>query len=258
VSQTSYYPNPPIVSVDPMGTDQVFAGTTVSYAVTVTNPDLSVTYPAFYENSMTPPDTGWIVSWDSVPKSILVDPGATEVIDTLRVISPNNAPPGIYSIDLVLTNETGSAGSVTTITSFPYEVLPHADTTPPPPPSGLFGTPYPSTGHDYVVLEWTPPADESDVFGYEMYRNGVMYPTGTNLPFGVDYNYSALVSNAYVVRSVDLAGNVSTPSPPWQLGVAVPSLGLPGLAALVGTLFFVAGRETRPSPGADAHSSAHK
>ena len=71
-----------------------------------------MTFPSFYENSITSPEAGWIAYWDSLPKLILVNPGATEVISTLRVVSPFGAAPGIYSIDLQLTNETGSSGDV--------------------------------------------------------------------------------------------------------------------------------------------------
>jgi len=88
----------------------VFSGEIISYAVTVTNPDSGVTFPAFYENSFTAPGEDWMISWDTVPKSILIDPGAIEVISTLRVISPIDATPGISNIDLQLTEETGSSG----------------------------------------------------------------------------------------------------------------------------------------------------
>lgn len=48
VSQTPYYPNPPIVSVDPVGTDQGFAGEIVSYSVT------SGLWPLVYSSSDRP------------------------------------------------------------------------------------------------------------------------------------------------------------------------------------------------------------
>ena len=58
MSQTPYNPTPPVVSVSPVGADQVFATTTVEYTVSVTNPDVSETFPAFYANTLTPPDVG--------------------------------------------------------------------------------------------------------------------------------------------------------------------------------------------------------
>ena len=167
---------------------------------------------------------------------ILVDQGATEVISTFRVTSPLGTAPGIYNIDLTLTNNTGSAGPVSTIANVVYEVLPSPDTTPPPAPTGLFGTTFPGNPDDYIVLQWTEPPDVSDIVVYQPYRNGVALPTpATTQPIYVDFFFSALESNAYIVRSVDAAGNESLPSN--SIVAGVPDVEAPTTPAnLMGSL----------------------
>lgn len=221
VSQAVYLPGAPLVSVDPVDTNQVLANTTVEYDVSVTNTDpAGVTFPAYYANSFTTPGAGWNVHWDTDPMHILVTQGDTQVFGGLHVTSPLGAAPGIYAVELTLTNETGSAGPVATVANAIYEVLPPPDTTPPPPPSGLRGDVYPGTGDDYIVLQWDAPADTSDVYGYQVYRNGAALPpqSGTQT-FYLDFLFSGLETNVYVVRSVDAAGNESVSSDPLVAGL---------------------------------------
>lgn len=226
VLQSPYFPAPPLVSVTSLLAQPVVAGTPVDYEIGVTNLDTGVTFPAYYENDFVSPAAGWMISWDVVPKPILVAPNQTEPITGFRVISPLGTPPGVYDIDLTLTNETGSAGPVATLATVQYEVSSNGDVTPPPPPSGLFGNTYPGTGNDYIVLQWSHPPDISDVVLYQPYRNGVALPPPATLStLYVDFFYSGLESNAYVVRAVDAAGNESIPSN--AISVGVPDVSAP-------------------------------
>lgn len=92
--------------------------------------------------------------------------------------------------------------------SLNIEVSPNTDTTPPSPPV-LTGLTY-STSQ--AKITWSQAQDDEDVIaGYQIFRNGQLIATSTDLAFE-DQRVSDLPSASYFVKSVDGAGNVSSPS----------------------------------------------
>ena len=221
IDQQPYLPSPAQIQAVPVAGSVAMPSETIEFELEVTNADPpGIGFPAWYTSSFGAPTAFWTVAWDVTPKEILVAPGATETIDGLRVRAPQGTAPGMYTISVTLVAE-GSAGPVPSTVQFPVEIVPSPDTTPPPPPSGLGGTIFLDAPDDYVVLSWTEPSNTSDVAVYQPYRNGVALPTpASRNPIYLDFVFAGNEPNAYVVRSVDAAGNESPPTAVFTAGIA--------------------------------------
>ena len=113
------------------------------------------------------------------------------------------APDHQYSYEVSAVNGAGDVGS----RAGPIEVRTPADQTPDP-PTGLSGT---AVSASAVDLSWNPPADDSDVVSYRVYRNGSRVATIS----GTSYRNTGLASYTsyeYWVTSVDGDGDESGPS----------------------------------------------
>ena len=84
--------------------------------------------------------------------------------------------------------------------------------TPPTAPANLF------VSDQYcgeVRLTWTQSTDDQDpqsAIRYRIFINGVLDPLGTPIGVGRTITYGVDGVNAFVLRAVDSAGNVSAPS----------------------------------------------
>ncbi|MCP3976576.1 MAG: fibronectin type III domain-containing protein [bacterium] len=126
---------------------------------------------------------------------------------------------GIWAIDA---NSVGLAGggeftNVSGIGTRGIAVFPGdgsaADTSPPAAPSGLAN---PDPSGERVELEWTVPFDDRGVSYYRVFRDGAL--VGETLdPFFVDPNVAGGTEYSYQVQAMDLAGNVSPLSAPFDI-----------------------------------------
>jgi hypothetical protein len=97
------------------------------------------------------------------------------------------------------------------------------DTTPPPAPSNLVAT----DAGMAVSLSWTPPADTSDVAGYNIYTfDGVFIANLVGSTSGTTFLAPAGCNiRSYFVRSRDAAGNISIAAGPVGVRQGPPSCG---------------------------------
>lgn len=101
-----------------------------------------------------------------------------------------------------------SVGSVTDAFSISANGAPGGDLTPPTAPTNLVATP---VGGDQVDLAWTQSTDAVGVDHYTIVRDGVPVDT-TSVTTYLDGSLTPGSTYSYVVRAVDLAGNVSAAS----------------------------------------------
>jgi chitodextrinase len=101
-----------------------------------------------------------------------------------------------------------SVGSVTDSFSISASGVPSGDLTPPTAPTNLVATP---VGGDQVDLSWTQSTDAVGVDHYTIVRNGVPVDTTSGTTY-LDGSLTPGSTYSYVVRAVDLAGNVSAAS----------------------------------------------
>lgn len=84
------------------------------------------------------------------------------------------------------------------------------DRRPPATPAGLAATPDPA--ELAVTLRWTPPADDTGVVGYRVYRDGLLAGVST-APTFTDTDVSHKTEYRYTVVALDAAGNISAAPP---------------------------------------------
>ena len=101
-----------------------------------------------------------------------------------------------------------SVGSVTDSFSISANGVPGGDLIPPTAPTNLVATP---VGGDQVDLSWTQSTDAVGVDHYTVIRDGVPVDTTSGTSY-LDGSLTPGSTYSYVVRAVDLAGNVSAAS----------------------------------------------
>ncbi len=183
-------------------------------ATRVTSTSVTLTWTA-----PTPPGCCDVDSYDIAYYRIYNDYGWEQQVGnvTTATVTANIQPLAEYRFYVYAKDAQGH-----TTSSDPLElVTPIADTgdtTPPPAPTHLTATGYDGVS---VQLSWTPPADTSDVTGYNVYSFDGVFVTAL-VGSTSDTRFTARVActtSSYFVRSRDAAGNVST---------AANSVALPG------------------------------
>ncbi len=121
-----------------------------------------------------------------------------------------------------------AAGNVSTESNAASATTPAPDTTPPTAPTNLTGT---ASGPGQVDLTWTAATDETELGGYDLYRDGVVLATlGASTTSFSDTTVAASNSYTYEVVAFDSAGNrsgasnsvnVDTPAAPTEIIVPV-------------------------------------
>jgi fibronectin type 3 domain-containing protein len=101
-----------------------------------------------------------------------------------------------------------TSGSFTDSYSISTDGGANPDVVPPSPPSGLVAT---ASGVDRVNVSWGASTDDVGVDHYTVSRDGAVVGTTTGSTF-LDGWLTPGTTYSYVVRAVDLAGNVSDPS----------------------------------------------
>lgn len=187
-------PAAPTVSISPASQSGV-AGTTLSYAATVTNRNSSGCGSSTFSFGQSVP-AGWSGTFSQA--SLALSPGQSGTT-TLAVSSPPNAVSGVYGVNVTASSAyTGSASAA-------YTVQAPADTQPPTTPTGLTAT----LVKKQVKLAWKTSADNVGVTGYRVMRNGAVVATvtGTGLT-----DTPASGTYTYTVAVLDAAGNLSAAS----------------------------------------------
>jgi hypothetical protein len=189
----------PSFSVSPQ-TQSAVAGSTVAYAVSVTNHDGAACAPSLFALSAAAP-SGWAGTL-SAP-TFTLGPGASGQA-TLTVTSTSSASPGTYN---VTAKASDAATALHTISGAAAYTVP--DTVAPSAPSGL--TAAVNSKLKQIQLAWSPATDNVGVRGYRILKNGAVVATPTTANW-VDTQYVAGTTSTYAVVAFDAAGNVSAAS----------------------------------------------
>jgi Gametolysin peptidase M11/NPCBM-associated, NEW3 domain of alpha-galactosidase len=189
----------PSFSISPQ-TQSAVAGSTVSYAVSLTNHDGAACAPSTFALSTAAPP-GWAGTL-SAP-SLTLGPGASGQA-TLTVTSASSTSSATYS---VTAKATDAATAAHTIAGGVTYTVP--DTVPPSTPSGL--TAGVNSKLKQIQLSWSPATDNVAVGGYRVLKNGTLVATSTTASW-IDSAYVGGSTYSYSVVAFDAAGNSSAAS----------------------------------------------
>jgi len=174
------------------------AGTSLSYAVSVTNKDNSSCAANTFSLGKVVP-TGWTATLS--PTTMNLSPGGTSSA-TFLVTSAANATPATYPIQVNISDAASAAHNASASGS---DVV-QADTQAPSVPTGLTASVSKRTN---VTLTWQAATDNVGVAGYEVWRNGVRVATTATKSYAETL---ASGTYSYYVVAYDTAGNRSGPS----------------------------------------------
>lgn len=196
VVQPSCTPAAPLVNISPASQSGA-AGTTLSYAVTLTNRNSAGCGSNTFSFTRSVP-SGWSGTFSQT--SLTLSPGQSGTT-TLSASSPVGALAGAYGLSVVASSTyTGSA-------SASYTVEAAGDTQTPTAPTGLLA----AQKRTQIQLTWSASSDNVGVTTYSVWRNSVRIGTTTV----TSYSDTTAVSGTYytyVVRAHDAAGNMSAAS----------------------------------------------
>ena len=195
-------PNTPTISVSPASQGGA-AGTTLAYAVSVSNTDSGNCAASTFSLGRTLP-SGW--SGTISPGSITLNAGQTGQA-TLSVTSATASAPATYALSVVASDAADPSRNRSAAASYVVQAPASGDTQPPTPPMGLSA----SLKGKSVKLSWRPATDNVGVSGYSVWRDGTRIGQVT----GTSYTDNAITSGAthtYSVKAVDGAGNTSPSS----------------------------------------------
>jgi len=198
---TTCIPEVPTVTVSP-ASQNATAGTTLEYAVSVTNTDSADCAASTFSLGRIIP-SGWTGA--VTPSSLSVLPGQTAQA-TLSVTSADDSAPGNYGLNVVFSDALRSTHNASAEAL--YEVLVSQDDVEPPTASAGLSA---SLKLKHVNLSWTSATDNVGVAGYRLFRDGILIIdiTGTS---HVDRAVSPGGTFTYHVVAYDAAGNHSAPS----------------------------------------------
>jgi hypothetical protein len=219
----------PEVIVSPLNASK-FAGEEAAYQISIKNIDSSICADSQFTFYSTVPQG---FSHNPISQSIILSPKAAQVL-TLRATSPDNAEPGVYSLQQEVVHSTDA--NLTTSTSVNYTVLEPNFVTPTPTPSSI-PTPTPTGDRTPPNVEITYPQngqvvdrktvvnisasafDSSGISQVQFYVNNILTCTDTLFP----YSCAWIVPNEsnadhfILAKAFDNAGNTA------QHGIKVKS-----------------------------------
>jgi hypothetical protein len=205
-------PTPTCVQSTPMITltppaQSAPAGTTLSYALSITNQDgASCAASSFSLSDLVP--TGWTTTVS--PASLTLSAGASgQAVAT--VTSPAAAASGTYNATINIARGNSHASANAT-----YTVQAPQDTTAPTTPTRFNASA--NQRSKQIQLSWRASTDNVGVAGYRVSRNGVVIGTSTSTGF-VDPTWTSGATYSYSVLAFDAAGNLSQPA---TISVTVP------------------------------------
>jgi hypothetical protein len=195
-------PVPPAVSATP-ASQTGEPGSVRSYTLAVTNRNAASSPAANFDLTSAVP-AGWTASLSA--QRLTLASGETGHAQ-LTLSSPQTATPGEYHSSVQVRDAAQAAQPASTEVTLILAA--ETDTTPPSAPANVQGSF--SQKLKQVVVSWTSSADNVQVSGYRVWRDGTMVALSASTKWA-DPSTSSGVTYTYVVEAYDVAGNVSPPS----------------------------------------------
>lgn len=193
-------PVAPLVSISP-ASQSGFAGTTLNYAVTLTNRDSADCGASSFSFNRSV-SSGWSGTFSQ--PSLALSPSQSGTT-TLSVSSPLSALPNVYGLSVTAAAVIDSARTGSATAS--YTVAASSDNQPPTAPTGLSAT----AKRTQIQLTWLASADNIGIDKYSVWRDGVHIGDSSTTSYN-DPNASSTTTRTYHVLAQDAAGNRSAAS----------------------------------------------
>jgi len=192
----------PTMSVSPQSQGGA-AGTTLAYAVSVSNADSANCEASAFSLDRNIPG-GWTGTFSTT--TLILLPGQTGQA-TLYVTSADDAFPTTYGLSLVVSDASEPTHNISANAIYVVNEVSPDDAEPPTPPTGLSA----SLKGKNVKLSWNEATDNLGVAGYTVWRDGTSIGDVTETSY-VDDGIISGVTYTYWVEAYDGAGNSSGPS----------------------------------------------
>jgi NPCBM-associated, NEW3 domain of alpha-galactosidase len=195
-------PVPPAVSATPAAQTGE-PGSARSYTLAVTNRNAASRPAATFDLTSVAP-SGWNASLSA--QRLTLASGETGHAQ-LTLAAPQTASLGEYHSSVQVTDAAQPAQAASTDVTL--TLAPATDRTPPSAPANVQSSVNQKLKE--VVVSWTASADNVQVSGYRVWRNGTMVALSASTRW-TDPSTSSGVTYTYFVEAYDAAGNVSSPS----------------------------------------------